>query len=198
MGPYNKERYTGSNSRQIDDQALWEKVTQTVRKMNPQPPHNSDKQIKIEKADLKSKTQTEHPKSSKSFPLKIKTVSDETTLVDLRLGEASGIDRSSARRLKRGQLKIEDRLDLHGLSQERARKRLISFITSAVQKNFRHVLIITGKGREGQGVLRQQVPIWLKDAPLRKHINAISYAQPQDGGTGALYIRLKRQRREAI
>ena len=55
-------------------------------------------------------------------------------------------------------------------------------------------LIITGKGREGHGILRQKVPLWLKDTPLCHHLNAISYAQPKDGGTGALYIRLKRQR----
>ena len=65
-----------------------------------------------------------------------------------------------------------------------------------MQKNFRHVLIITGKGRDGHGILREKVPEWLKDAPLCYHLNAISFAQPKDGGKGALYIRLKRQREE--
>ena len=117
-------------------------------------------------------------------------------LADFRLGETSGIDRTSARRMQRGQAPIEDRLDLHGLSQEQAQKKVKAFIGSAVQKNFRHVLIITGKGRDGHGILREKVPEWLKDAPLCYHLNAISYAQPKDGGTGALYIRLKRQREE--
>ena len=113
---------------------------------------------------------------------------------DLRLGERSGIDRSNARRLQRGQMALEDRLDLHGLSKEQAHRQLIAFISRAVQQNLRHVLVITGKGRDGQGVLRHEVPLWLKDAPLAGYINAISQAQPQDGGAGALYIRLKRQR----
>ena len=113
---------------------------------------------------------------------------------DLRLGERSGIDRSNARRLQRGQMALEDRMDLHGLSKEQAHRQLIAFISRAVQQNLRHVLVITGKGRDGQGVLRHEVPLWLKDAPLAGYINAISQAQPQDGGAGALYIRLKRQR----
>ena len=91
---------------------------------------------------------------------------------------------------------IEDRLDLHGLTQEQARKEVKAFIGSAVLNNLRHVLIITGKGRDGHGVLREKVPEWLKDSPLCFQINAISYAQPKDGGKGALYIRLKRQREE--
>ena len=98
--------------------------------------------------------------------------------------------------MKRGQVSIEDRLDLHGLSQEQARKEVKAFIRSAVQNNFRYVLIITGMGRDGHGILREKVPEWLKDAPLCHHLNAISYAQPKDGGKGALYIRLKRQREE--
>ena len=113
---------------------------------------------------------------------------------DFRLGETSGIDGTSARRMQRGQVPIEDRLDLHGLSQEQAQKEVKDFIGTAVRKNFRHVLIITGKGRDGHGILREKVPEWLKDAPLCYHLIAISYAQPKDGGKGALYIRLKRQR----
>ena len=82
---------------------------------------------------------------------------------------------------------IEDRLDLHGLSQEQAHKKLSAFIGRVVQQNFRHVLIITGKGRDGHGILRHKVPEWLKDAPLCNHVNAISYAQPKDGGEGAIH-----------
>ena len=75
-----------------------------------------------------------------------------------------------------------------------AQRKVKAFISGAVQKNFRYVLIITGKGRDGHGILREKVPEWLKDPPLCYYLNAISYAQPKDGGKGALYIRLKRQR----
>jgi DNA-nicking Smr family endonuclease len=159
--------------------------------MNPQPAFQTPKQG----GALKTGPQkTSWIDRSQSVQAKAKTLPDKTMPADFRLGETSGIDGTSARRMQRGQVPIEDRLDLHGLSQEEAQKEVKVFIGSAVQKNFRHVLIITGKGRDGHGILREKVPEWLKDAPLCYHLNAISYAQPKDGGKGALYIRLKRQR----
>ena len=183
---------------QLDEgQALWEKVAQTVKRRNLQQSLQPEKQQRKAKRVSKVNPQTGSLQPVQSVPEKAKTLSAETMPADFRIGEITGIDRSSARRLQRGQMPIEDRLDLHGLTKEQAHKQLISFISRAAQRNIRNVLIITGKGRDGHGILRQQVPIWLKDEPLRQYVNAISYAQPQDGGTGALYIRLKRQRWEA-
>lgn len=179
-----------------EGQALWEKVAQTVKKRKLQQSLQPGKQQRKAKRASKANPQTGDLQSFQSVPKKEKTLSVETMPADFRIGEISGIDRSSARRLQRGQMQIGDRLDLHGSTKEQAHKQLISFISRAVQRNIRNVLIITGKGREGHGVLRQLVPIWLKDEPLRQYVNAISYAQQQDGGTGALYIRLKRQRGE--
>ena len=139
---------------------------------------------------------TDRSQSVQTGQAKAKTSPDKTMPADFRVGETSGVDGTSVRRMQRGQVPIEDRLDLHGLSQEQAQKKVKAFIDSAVQKNFRYVLIITGKGRDGHGILREKVPEWLKDVPLCYHLNAISYAQPKDGGKGALYIRLKRQREE--
>ena len=182
---------------QLDEgQALWEKVAQTVKRRNFQQSLQPEKQQRKAKRVSKVNPQTGSLQPVQSVPEKAKTLSAETMPADFRIGEIRGIDRSSARRLQRGQMPIEDRLDLHGLTKEQAHKQLISFISRAAQRNIRNVLIITGKGRDGHGILRQQVPIWLKDEPLRQYVNAISYAQPQDGGTGALYIRLKRQRGE--
>ncbi len=182
--------------RHDDDSILWEKVTQSVRRMNPQPAFQTPKQRGGPKTGPQKPNLTDRSQSVQTGQAKAKTSSDKKMPADFRLGETSGIDRTSARRMQRGQAPIEDRLDLHGLSQEQAQKKVKAFIGSAVQKNFRHVLIITGKGRDGHGILREKVPEWLKDAPLCHHLNAISYAQPKDGGKGALYIRLKRQREE--
>lgn len=196
MGRYRKDSFPELSGQQDEDRVLWEKVAQTVKKRNLRQALQPIKQQKKAKRAWKANSRTDYLQPFQSVPEKAKTISAETMPADLRIGEISGIDRSSARRMQRGQMQIEGRLDLHGLSQEQAHKQLVSFISGAVQQNFRNVLIITGKGREGHGILRQQVPIWLKDGVLRKHVNAISYAQPQDGGTGALYIRLKRQRGE--
>ena len=191
MGHNGKDIPLDPTGRHDDEKILWEKVTQSVRRMNPQPAFQTLKQGGALKTGLQKTSWIDR---SQSVQAKAKTLPDKTMPADFRLGETSGIDGTSARRMQRGQVPIEDRLDLHGLSQEEAQKEVKVFIGSAVQKNFRHVLIITGKGRDGHGILREKVPEWLKDAPLCYHLNAISYAQPKDGGKGALYIRLKRQR----
>ena len=164
--------------------------------MNPQPAFQTPKQRGGPKTGPQKTGWIDRSQSGQAGQAKAKILPDKTMPADFRLGETSGIDKSSARRMQRGQVPIEGRLDLHGLSQEQAQKEVKAFIGSAVRKNFRHVLIITGKGRDGHGILREKVPEWLKDAPLCYYLNAISYAQPKDGGKGALYIRLKRQREE--
>ena len=63
-----------------------------------------------------------------------------------RRGAASGIDRRTAQRLVRGQMRVEDRIDLHGMTQEEARRALDRFLTSAASDGKRCVLVITGKG----------------------------------------------------
>ena len=117
-------------------------------------------------------------------------------LPEINHGNAPGLDKRSARRLKRGLRKIEARLDLHGLRQEEAHRALTSFIAGSYKTGKRCVLVITGKGQvsEGSGVLRTNVPRWLNQAPNRMRILSFTHATPADGGTGALYVLLKRQR----
>ena len=111
--------------------------------------------------------------------------------VDLRQGERAGIDGRTQRRLFRGDVPIDRRLDLHGLTAERAESRLAQFIEAAVRDGCRCVLVITGKGA---GILRGYVPDWLKRQPLSSHILALAEARPHDGGSGALYVLLRRKR----
>ena len=115
---------------------------------------------------------------------------------DAGAGETGrGLDRRSAQRLRRGQMPIEARLDLHGMTQEEAHRALDRFIVAMREDARRAVLIITGKGtREGGGVLRQAVPRWLDEARCRPHVLAIEEARPRHGGAGALYVLLRRKR----
>ncbi len=114
----------------------------------------------------------------------------------LVMGQGAGIDKRTVQRLKRGQLPIEARLDLHGLTQKEAHGRLDSFLSRAQDRGLRCVLVITGKGRVSQdgGVLRQMVPRWLNTPPSRGRVLSMSQAQPKDGGGGALYLLLRRRR----
>ncbi|TAN71400.1 MAG: hypothetical protein EPN20_04685, partial [Magnetospirillum sp.] len=85
-------------------------------------------------------------------------------------------------------------LDLHGHSQDLAHGELIAFIQRAWIAGRRCVLVVTGKGVKGDGILKNQVPRWLNQSPLRERILGFSYARPQHGGTGALYVLVRRQR----
>ena len=111
--------------------------------------------------------------------------------VDLRQGERAGIDGRTQRRLFRGDVPVDRQLDLHGLTAARAESRLAQFIETAARDECRCVLVITGKGA---GILRGLVPDWLKRQPLSSYILALAEARPHDGGSGALYVLLRRQR----
>ena len=92
--------------------------------------------------------------------------------------------------LDRGQV---GRIDLHGRTQSEAHAALLSFLHRAQAAGARFVLVITGKGLAGGGILREQVPRWLNQPPNRGRVLAFDYAQAQHGGMGALYVLLKRQ-----
>jgi DNA-nicking Smr family endonuclease len=119
---------------------------------------------------------------------------------------APGLDRRTSERLKRGQLPIEARLDLHGMTQDTAHAALNRFIADGARRGIRVVLIITGKGARprtdldplwaepGIGILKSAVPRWLNELPNRPRILAFTGARPEHGGGGALYVLLRRQR----
>ncbi len=121
-----------------------------------------------------------------------------TRLPPLEPGRCAGLDRRTDDRLRRGQLAIEARIDLHGQTQSSAYDALYHFVTASHATGRRCVLVITGKGpvSQGGGVLRTMVPRWLAEPSLRRRIIALHRAQPRDGGDGALYVLLKRQRGE--
>jgi DNA-nicking Smr family endonuclease len=115
---------------------------------------------------------------------------------ELAHGRAAGVDRRSAQRLTRGQLPVEAALDLHGHTQDQAHAALERFLSEVQARGLRCVLVITGKGttKEAGGVLRAQVPRWLNEPVNRARILAFDYAQPKDGGLGALYVLIRRKR----
>ena len=104
------------------------------------------------------------------------------------------IDRRTLTRIKRGELAIDARLDLHGLTQEAAHRALARFIATSAANGARLALVITGKGRGGEGILRAAVPRWLAEPAMRTRILAVTPAAANHGGAGALYLLLRRPR----
>ena len=183
------------NSENID---LWEKIKKTVSplksdKISPatvldKPSKNTDSKLVVKK--IKKKDGYNKPISPKNQNLIVK----RNIPTDLRYEGASGIDGSSSRKLKSGKFEIEATLDLHGMTQQKAYSTLQRFIQKCVFNELRTVLVVTGKGPEGKGILRNQFPKWIKTEACAPHILAIGQAQSKDGGSGAFYIRLRRNR----
>jgi DNA-nicking Smr family endonuclease len=100
--------------------------------------------------------------------------------------------------LSKGKKEIEARLDLHGMTQARAHRALSGFLHRAHGEGLTFVLVITGKGKVGaeseRGVLRRQVPQWLSQPEFRAFVVGFEEAHIGHGGTGALYVRIRRSR----
>ncbi len=114
----------------------------------------------------------------------------------LEPGGAAGVDGRAAARLRRGRMRPEARLDLHGHTLDRAHRTLAGFIDRAAEDGRRCVLVITGKGNIGPagGTIRSEFPRWLNQPGLRPRILAFAEAQPKDGGAGAFYVLLRKRR----
>jgi DNA-nicking Smr family endonuclease len=113
------------------------------------------------------------------------------------------MDSKAFGKLKRGKMRPEGRIDLHGMTLDRAHPALTKFILGSHAKGRRLVLVITGKGKmrdEGgpipvrHGVLRHQVPQWLSMPPLSSAVLQVSQAHISHGGGGAYYVYLRRHR----
>lgn len=92
-------------------------------------------------------------------------------------------------------IKIDARLDLHGMTLEEGHDALESFLRRAQQKGFKAVLVITGKGSlSSERTLRRQLPQWLEEPPLRQFVTFLQHpAKQKDGGAGASYVGVKRK-----
>ncbi|HEX7886585.1 MAG TPA: Smr/MutS family protein [Phenylobacterium sp.] len=112
----------------------------------------------------------------------------------LRYG-VDGIEPRRKHRIAREREEIGARIDLHGMTQERARAALEGFLLRAFEDGWRAVLVITGKGVQGDGILRKRAPDWMGDPRLSHVVAGISEAARHHGGEGALYVALKRKPR---
>lgn len=106
----------------------------------------------------------------------------------------AGIQKRVFKKLRRGQYIIIDTLDLHGLTIKQAKKRLLRFLEVALQVEGSCVSVIHGKGHRSENqepVIKRQTNHWLKQHP---RVLAFHSTQPKDGGTGAVYVLLRRTR----
>jgi len=113
-------------------------------------------------------------------------------------GFAAGIDRAWLRRLRSGDVAVEERLDLHGLTARTARAAVTRALLAAHEAGRRCVLVVHGRGaRSAEGpVLKAFLLRWLTEARVAPLVMAFSSARPEHGGAGATYVLLRRRRAE--
>jgi len=111
-------------------------------------------------------------------------------------GLAVGVDRRHLKRLQAGTIPAEWELDLHGLTAAEARSDLRRTLAAAHEEGVRCVLVIHGRGRHSElgPVLKEELPAWLDAPPLSRLVMAFASARPEDGGSGASYVLLRRRR----
>ena len=182
--------------------ALWKSVSKTVEPMGPcyMLPEISD--VPLTSATPPTPSSGPRPgrgggkKANWGPVLTPKPHAPVNPLPELTHQDQPGLDKATAKRMRRGQVSIVGRIDLHGLTQAEAHRALDAFLEAAWYARKREILVITGKGTRADGsfgVLRQAVPRWLNEFPNRAKVVAFSYAAPKDGGEGALYVRLKKR-----
>ena len=180
--PTKKPGDTKTDGRTVSDaeNTLWQQVTDDV-----EPLAGTGESITL---PLDTGTLLAPRKSSAGPPV----VGAPSAPPELVHGSAPGLDRSTQQKMRRGKIIIEARIDLHGMTQNEAHNALSDFLYVCRAAGLRGVLVITGKGAGGEGILRAGVPNWLNEGENRRMVRAFSHAAPKDGGEGALYVLLKR------
>ncbi len=119
----------------------------------------------------------------------------------LPLPPLAGVERKVLTGLRRGQRRVDAVIDLHGMRQAEAHGALLSFLYRSQAAGHQVVLVVTGKGGaatdslfEERGVLRRVVPHWLRLPDVRPLVLGFDEAAGHHGGSGALYVRLRRRR----
>ncbi len=181
------------------EKALWRAVTERVDPMRDR--FTFEPTIK---AKLKSAGAAPHQPKLSKFRIGEKIKAGKHSPIEKVSGRdvTPNMDKKNFQRLLRGKLEIDGRLDLHGLTQEQARMMLRVKLMQAHERGKRLILVITGKGKERTdefnrqivGILRQNLPLWLRQAPLSSIVLEVTPAQQRHGGEGAFYVYLRRTR----
>lgn len=180
-----------------EDLRLWALVTATVRPHKPvkkpdTPPETETLKIVDMPGEMTAAKPTPIPLTPFKIGQSLKPVSGFkiTRAADFA---PDPIEPKRKRRITRERDPIEARLDLHGMTAFAAEARLKAFVQQAYANDYRAVLVITGKGVAENGILKRHAPEWLADPALSHIIAGISQAHARHGGTGALYVALKRR-----
>jgi len=180
------------------DKALWEAAMKDVIKTDT-PPAEEDFAALLD-APPKTKDETTNKPTSDLSPKQ-----SETPVIQYQnKPHNEPLDRALERKLKQGKITPDGKIDLHGMNQQQAHAALNNYIENAYNRQKKYILVITGKGKSqasaedwitpSQGVLKQKLPHWIKQAPLKRFIIDAVPAHIKHGGGGAFYLILKKKK----
>jgi DNA-nicking Smr family endonuclease len=177
-----------------EDKRLWEFVTRSVTPLKERR-HSADDAL-AELAEKPIKTKLKYS-AVEALPTPVKK--EAPALKPLHVGTAVDLDAATAKKFKRGKMPVDARLDLHGLTLAQAHAALISFIRTQAERGARSVIVVTGKGSPNAerptGKIKAELIHWLNAGSVRPYILAVNEATPRQGGSGAVYVLLKRRDR---
>lgn len=189
---------------------LWKKVAKTAERLHPErsraelpkPKPKPKKAVKPRPAETMAELMEEFRIGAKVEAAR--PPHDLSPAIADHLGQAPmQMDQKKFARMRRGKLVPEGRIDLHGMTMDRAHPALLGFVQRSHAQGKRLVLVITGKGKhrdEGgpipvrYGVLKHNVPQWLRMPPLNTLVLQVTEAHISHGGSGAYYVYLRRNR----
>jgi DNA-nicking Smr family endonuclease len=173
-----------------EERTLWESVARQVKPLR--------KKARAAKLPASGASVDTPPVTRPFAPPRPLAVAQPPTPAKPQMPPLAPLGRRERAKLSRGRSEIDARLDLHGMTQLRAHRALLSFLQRAHHDGLTFVLVITGKGKVGaeseRGVLRRQVPQWLSLPEFRALVVGFEEAHIGHGGEGALYVRVRRVR----
>ena len=192
-----------------DEAELWSRVAQTVEKVKKKPRVPSHVDEVLPSPPVAPKAEPSPHSKSKPKPPRQSSLPAAPPPPPPRAPPLADFDRRTVRQVSAGKTAIDARLDLHGMRQADARGELRAFLRACQGKGFKTVLVITGKGGPAErdylagalgepqrGVLRRAVPQWLQEPDMRAIVLSYTTAGPRHGGEGALYVQLRKPRRD--
>tara|TARA_B100001769_G_C21713662_1_gene393102 strand:+ start:41 stop:526 length:486 start_codon:yes stop_codon:yes gene_type:complete len=138
------------------------------------------------------------------YKSKFKNINKKTELIEVKSNDSSKrkqmylsdnkeflVDERASKLLKKKKIEIDAHIDLHGLNQIEAKKKVKYFIKKSFFEKIRHIVIITGKGTDNKGVLKTATPNWLTEEDTAKFIIGFTTMPPSSGGEGAIYVKIR-------
>ena len=178
-----------------DGKRAWARLTASANRLtgearNRHLPTRAEKKSSPAKTTPPLKTKSTPPAHSPSEPRAPSTAPPvgrkPTPQDDLQL--------RTRRRLSRGTIALDGKIDLHGLTLAEAEAALAGFVKRAQSQHQIWLLVVTGKGTRGEGKLRRALPEWLDRGALAGRVVEYGPAAPNHGGGGAFYLRLRRRK----